>query len=197
MEETFGSKEAPNYWRIGEAIAECYLQDFQSIRIHHPISRDLKNPKASPQGADIVGFADMEGETVFVFGEIKTSSDKNVPPGVFYGPTGMKPQLENLKSNKEARSALIKYLGHKVAKLDEKHRFRIDFRSALKSWTVSFGTNVRIVGMLIRDILPDEKDLVARFNELVRDINAKMHLDLFAIYIPISIDLLSSSLVGS
>ncbi|HZW58579.1 MAG TPA: hypothetical protein VFF30_19995 [Nitrososphaerales archaeon] len=196
LQETFQHQVDLDCWRIGEAIGECYLQDRQDIRIHYHNSRDAKNPKSSLPGADIVGFAEEEGETVFVFGEIKTSSDATIPPGVFYGPTGLKNQLEDLKMKLETRSTLVKWLGFKVSKLDENHKFRIDYKSALKTWLSSLGKRVRIIGVLIRDIIPSEKDLLARFNDLVKEIDSKMRLDLFAIYLPLGITSLKASMSG-
>ena len=66
---------------MGESLAECFLEDYEGASFPYPYSRDQRNPLASPAGPDLAGYADG-GETVFLFGEVKTTGDKSRPPGV-------------------------------------------------------------------------------------------------------------------
>jgi hypothetical protein len=76
-------------WRIGEALAECYLEDHNECLFPWPAQRDLRNPKASPAGADLAGFRGQGEKARFAFGEVKTSEDASAPPNVMYGRSGM------------------------------------------------------------------------------------------------------------
>ena len=68
--DIFSTSPPIDDWKIGEALAECYLEDFEKVRFYYPSSRDSKNPKANLQGADLVGFVDIDEETtIFLFGE--------------------------------------------------------------------------------------------------------------------------------
>ena len=83
-------------WEIGEAYAQAYAESNLSAIIPWGITRDIKKPGSSLPGADIIGLYRHDSGTYFLFGEIKTSSDKNCPPGVMYGEHGLKNQLEDL-----------------------------------------------------------------------------------------------------
>ena len=69
-------------WRAGESLAECFLEDYEGASFPHPYSRDQRNPLASPAGPDLAGYCADGGETVFLFGEVKTTGDKSRPPSV-------------------------------------------------------------------------------------------------------------------
>ena len=69
-------------WRVGESLAECFLEDHEGASFPHPYSRDQRNPLASPAGPDLAGYCADGGETVFLFGEVKTTGDKSRPPSV-------------------------------------------------------------------------------------------------------------------
>ena len=56
IDEILGQQPAVEDWRVGEAIAESYLVDHRGCEFPWPTVRDLKNPSASPAGADLVGF---------------------------------------------------------------------------------------------------------------------------------------------
>ena len=67
-------------WRIGEAIAEAFTSMEHNCKFPWPSGRDLKNPKASPAGVDLVGFQQINSDGTatyrLAFGEVKTSKDK-------------------------------------------------------------------------------------------------------------------------
>ncbi len=176
--------------KIGEALAECYLEDFEKVRFYYPSSRDSKNPKANLQGADLVGFVDVDEETtIFLFGEVKTSGDKNSPPKVMYDKSGMIDQLRNIKNNSDLRNQLVKWLGFKAKELPNKVSFKEDYRKALK---VYLKKEVKhkyfLFGVLVRDTEPKETDLKSRYESLKSDLSNGVQLKLVALYIPIPIE---------
>jgi len=70
-------------FRIGEAYAEVILEEAFVCRFHWNENRDARNPKGYKTGADLVGFIEVEGQVLFLFGEVKTSSEtENRPPEV-------------------------------------------------------------------------------------------------------------------
>ena len=81
-------------WRVGEAIAETYLQDHRDCCFPWPDGRDERKSGSSLPGADLVGFGRDEDGDCLAFGEVKTSSEAEYPPGAMYGRTGLKKQLE-------------------------------------------------------------------------------------------------------
>jgi hypothetical protein len=178
----------PDSWKIGEALAECYLEDHEGVRFHYNDIRDAKNPKASFHGADLVGFVDVNGETIFLFGEVKTSSDRSSPPQVLYGRSGMVQQLEDIKNNSEKRKSLIRWLGFKVNNLSDEHPFKIDYKNALTVYLNYDQKKIKLVGILVRDTEPLESDVKSRYEKLKDNLQKEMCLELFALYIPISID---------
>ena len=176
-------------WKIGEALAECYLEDFEKVRFYYPSLRDAKNPKANLQGADLVGFVDVDKyTTIFLFGEVKTSEDRNSPPKVMYGRSGMIDQLRKIKNDPEIRRLLIKWLGFKVKNLSDNEPFKKDYRKALKLY-LKYGAEDKyfLFGILIRDTEPKDTDLKSRYESLKSDLSDGAQLKLVALYIPMSI----------
>lgn len=147
-------------WRIGEALAECVLEDIGKARFYYDSCRDLKNPNAHNTGADIVGFCDIDGETLFLFGEVKTSNSLSSPPSVLYGRTGMIEQLTELQINESKRDNLVKWIVSKTKLLPE--AFSNDLKKALTAYTVSKKEKIQLVGVLVRDTKPNDLDLKNR-----------------------------------
>ena len=174
-------------WRIGECMAECYLEDYHNVRFYYQSSRDAKNQEGNQHGADIVGFAEINDKTVFVFGEVKTSADTNSPPGVMYGHLGMICQMENIMDDNEARKSLIRWLAFKVQDKKESDSFRKDFEYAYESYYKSKRRKIKLAGILIRDTSPNPKDLASGYEKLMKKLNSEMFLHLSGIYLPIKI----------
>lgn len=175
-------------WKVGETLAECYLEDKCRVRFYYNAIRDLRNPDSNPAGADLVGFVEIDqNETLFLFGEVKTSDDKNHPPNVVYGRTGMTYQLEKLKNDSNERSNHIQWMMHKAKVLDERNPFKKDFKKALRLYLKSGCTKVKLTGVLIRDTDPHEKDLSSRYEALLKDLHDNMQLELLALYVPVPI----------
>jgi len=176
-------------WRIGEALAECYLEDFEGARFYYPPFRDARNPKANLQGADLVGFVDIDEEnTIFLFGEVKTSEDKNSPPQVMYGRSGLIDQLRSIQGDPNLQKSLISWLGFKVQPLSEEDPFKKDYFKALKTYLKEEAEyKYFLFGVLIRDTEPKSTDLKSRYESLKNNLSKGARLKLIALYIPISI----------
>ncbi|MBU7047063.1 MAG: hypothetical protein HXS54_11575 [Theionarchaea archaeon] len=199
--DIFKLEKAITYWKIGESLAECYLEDYKGVRFHYNSIRDAKNPNANLTGADLVGFIDINNETIFLFGEVKTSSDDSTPPQILYGRSGMIKQLEKIKSNYEVKNSLVRWLGFKVKDLSDDHPFREDYKKALTLYIKSKQSKINLIGILVRDTSPTDKDLKTRLEELKRDVQEGMNIELIALYVPIPVKelelLLSSGGEGS
>jgi hypothetical protein len=63
-------------WRVGEALAEAYLNSHRSCQFPWPDSRDERKVGSSLPGADLIGFQSENMLDRFAFGEVKTSSEQ-------------------------------------------------------------------------------------------------------------------------
>lgn len=179
FKEIFTKREIGNNWRIGETIAECILEDKYCARFHYNNSRDAKNMKANDTGADLVGFCDVDNNTYFLFGEVKTSSDENIPPQVLYGKTGMVKQLEDLKNYSEKRHDLVRWIFGKA--IISKGLFLEDCRKAISLYGKN-DENVQLIGVLVRDTIPNKRDLDSRAKSLHNNLPDQMKVKLISIY---------------
>ncbi len=175
-------------FRVGEAFTEHVLEENYKVRFHYNELRDARNPLGNKTGADLLGFIDINSETIFVFGEVKTSSDPNSPPQVLYGETGMINQLEELATDNLKRGALVRYIATKVVLLPEAHPFRLDFKVSLKNYVVAKTKKIKLFGVLVRDTTPNELDLKARYKAILSEIEKETSLKLLALYMPFKQD---------
>lgn len=168
-------------WLIGEALAEALLVEKDGCCFPWPTSRDLKNPEASPAGCDLTGFqqdANDENSYRFCFGEVKTSWEDKYPPSVM---NSLGKQLSTLCQCKNTRDHLLRYLG-----LHSKGQpWEDKFRSAAEKYLQSAGHDVSVYGVLVRDTVPNKKDLESKTNQLAKTISGKIFLCLYALYIPL------------
>lgn len=179
MEKIFPLDEKES-WEIGEAYAQSYAENNLSAVIPWGISRDIKKPGSSLPGADIIGLYKHEDGTYFLFGEIKTSSDKHCPPGVMYGEHGLKHQLEDLCQKKEITSQLVKYLAYRL----KGNELWSQYVDACRKYISSGENAVHILGILVRDIIPSEDDLTARTKALEKFTIDGRTIELVGIYVP-------------
>lgn len=170
-------------WRIGEALAEVILEQEYNARFHWNELRDARNPKGNKTGADLVGFVDTTEGAVFLFGEVKTSSEAATPPAVM---TDMERQLRNLWRDNTIRLTLISYLVSKTTTLEPNHPFKTDYSAALRNYYRQDASNFQLAGVLMRDTAPNENDLSGSYRRLNRNISVNSGLKLFAFYSPIS-----------
>ena len=171
-------------FRIGEAYAEILLEQGCTCRFHWNENRDARNPKGNKTGADIVGFFEMDGQVLFLFGEVKTSSETaNRPPQVMTGAKGIESQLRDLHSDRNKRLILITYLKSKMRHFPEAHIFRTDFESSIKAY-YSHESDYQLIGVLIRDVEADERDISHSYNRLKTQILDPRGIKLLALYLP-------------
>jgi len=185
--------DEPEDWRVGEALAELFLVDHRRCEFPWPDGRDEKKSNSSLPGADLVGFIVDNGIIRFAFGEVKTSTDSNYPPGSMYGRTGLKQQLNDLRDKVRIRDDLVKYLGYRAVNASWKRQYK----QAVKRY-ISINSDVRVFGVLIRDVPPNNNDIRVRVESLRINCPTPMFIELIAIYLPTgSIATLSNRVVDS
>lgn len=167
-------------WQVGEAIAEAILEKDHDVILPWNTRRDERNPRASLPGADLIGISVEPEGCRFVFGEVKSSSDKSSPPAVLTGKSGMIQQLERLIDDEKLRFALIKWL---LARVRDK-KTAASFDEALSAFVATSGASVRLVGMLVRDTSPSEDDVSIRGRTLGERVSAPGSAELHAVYMP-------------
>ena len=180
LEKVLASSDTIKDWQVGEAIAECYLERHRNCSFPWPDGRDVRRPKSSLPGADLVGFIKEQGKTRFVFGEVKTSHERKWPPQVCRGRSGthgLGVQVKDLCSDERIKAKIFKYLGHRADAFSEQ------YRDAAKQFLVD-RNDVHVVGFLVRDVEPKSDDL----KSLVRDISVvrsgTTSVEFFALYLP-------------
>ena len=187
------TEEIGTGWRVGEAIAEAFLAQEYSIVWPWNMNRDRRNPKASLPGADLVGFK-VDGSNVqFAFGEVKTSSDSDSPPGVMKGYKGMTNQLKNLSEASSLVWEIIRWLYWRC----KREPYQGFFNSAIKLFAETEKTAFSLYGVLIRDTPSDERDLSQSGRTLAGILSYPTICHLFAIYIPCAVDDLPHRIIGS
>jgi hypothetical protein len=168
-------------WAVGEAIAEAWLSREHGAVWPWNTERDKRTPKASLPGADLIGFVTLGGESRLLLGEVKSSSDTNIPPNVMYGQKGITQQLENLATDLALLNTLIRWLqprcrGNPI--------YQPIFDSAFMLLLQSGNKAVAFFGVLVRDTRPDELDLSSRAQHLSSIIKPPANCNLFALYLP-------------
>jgi hypothetical protein len=175
----------PEGWEVGEALAECALRDDSGREVHWPWNtvRDRRTPRASLPGTDLVGFY-RDGDTVqLLFGEVKTSSDAETPPGVMYGGSGMAWQLHETAKRLDIQHSLLRWL-HARCTTDLNREL---LEKAVGRYLASDGKELLLVGVLIRDTQPSTRDLESRARALANTHPAPTRVELIAWYLPVPI----------
>lgn len=167
-------------WRIGEAIAKAYLIGHRQCEFPWPGGRDLKNPKSSPAGTDLVGFQTHDNTSVrFSFAEVKTSGDPNYPPSLMYGRHGMKQQLDDLRDSSAVKNALVSYLA-----LHAMGRPWVEKFKKAGARYLNDQSDVGIFGVLVRDVEPHPDDCSGRASKLANQCPQSTVIELLALYFP-------------
>jgi hypothetical protein len=180
VQATLSQAAAVENWRVGEALAESYLVHHRGCHFPWPDGRDIRKSGSSLPGADLVGFQKNGGHHRFAFGEVKTSSERVYPPGTCYGATGLKQQLEDLRNDLGIRDDLVKYLGHRAA---NGAGWKDQFMEAA-SYYFADKSDIRVFGLLVRDVPPHVDDVRVRVSSLEKGCPAQMAIELLAIYLP-------------
>lgn len=168
-------------WRIGEAMAEVVLEENFHCRFHWNELRDARNPKGNKTGADLVGFIENDNNVLFLFGEVKTSSETaNRPPQVMTKADGIENQLKDLYSNRTKRQILITYLKSKTMSLATDDPFKKDYDLAQRSYYIS--EQYQLIGVLVRDVESNDRDLSVSYNRIKSTILNPVGLKLIALY---------------
>ncbi len=172
-------------WEIGEALAECVLTDDAEREIYWPwnLARDRRVPRASLPGADIIGLC-KEGDTVsLLFGEVKTSSDAGAPPKVMYGRGGMAWQLKDEAMRLDLQLFSLTWLQARC----QSNELRALYLAAADRYVNSLGKEILLIGVLLRDTEPNEKDVASRAKFLAEIIEMPTRAEIRAWYFPVPI----------
>lgn len=172
-------------FRIGEAVAEVVLEENFSCRFYWNELRDARNPKGNKTGADLVGFIEINNEILFLFGEVKTSSEQKSPPHVMTNADGIENQLKDLYNDRTKRLILISYIQNKI-RATSNTNFQNDFNRACESYYKQNSSKYLLYGVLVRDITPNENDIKKSYEKLKVEILEPIGLRLLAIYLPIA-----------
>ena len=178
MERGAGQRSLTN-WRVGEAIAEAYLTHRRGCFFPWPMSRDVRRPGSSLPGADLVGFVRVADGDRFAFGEVKTSAQDRYPPDVVGGRSGLRRQLEDLRDDVALRDESVRYLAMRSGDAGWRERFREAAMRYLRD-----SRDVRLYGVLVRDVPPGERDLQGAVAELATGCPDAMRIALIGLYLP-------------
>lgn len=176
------NQPTPENWRVGEGLAEGFLTEHRNCEFPWPSGRDLRNPRSSPAGTDLVGFQKFDGAVDscrFAFGEVKTSKQKAWPPSVVDGRHGLVEQIEGLRNTTDVKDNLVKYLGHHAQGADWISRYQEAARRYLAN-----PNDVSLFGVLVRDVEPKAEDLSKRATDLASGCPAETSIELRAMYFP-------------
>ncbi|MCL6444132.1 MAG: hypothetical protein K6T83_11865 [Alicyclobacillus sp.] len=181
LEATMTSFNGMEPWRIGETLAECWLEDNRDCHFPWKNQHDLRSLKASLPGTDLVGMTRYGGEVHFAFGEVKASSDTHAPPRVIYGEKGLVFQVGGLRACKDQRRQLIQNLGIRARNSTWFPMYKEAFRAHLTG-------KYRYWGILLRDTAPSTSDLEYAVNEFIDGASTETPVEFVALYseLPIS-----------
>lgn len=181
LDDIIETTPEPAYWRVGEHIAMCYLED-QNLA-YFPYANNDKNPDAYNPGIDLLGFSSSDNEVTFLIGEVKTSYDKKSPPSLMYGDGGLNNQLKIIACGNRKKKISIKWMLSNAP--DDDKRAMNMLTSAL---TVYFESKkIKIMGILIRSTVPNKSDLTSTYNKIKNMIDSPSSLNLFSIYLPVNV----------
>lgn len=170
-------------FQMGEALAEIFLKKYFNCRFYWNRLRDTLNPKAILTGPDLVGFIEVDNEVLFLFGEVKTSSEEKSPPQVMTNPNGLENQIIDLFKDQQKRLNIIIYLSSKINK-DHFNDFKNDFDKASKNYYKPNSTYV-LFGVLVRDTKPNEDDVKISYEKLSNIILKPVGIQLLSLYLKI------------
>ena len=164
-------------WEVGEAFAEKVLEDEHEAMFPWETVWDKRTPRASLPGADIVGFQSKTAPR-FIFGQVKSSSEKRVPPqNVNSGYDCLRQQMYSLSHLQPEQMQLIQWLLPRVRETNWENIFN----DALKKYAEK---DFVLVGVMVsggRDI--DHKDLTD-ICEGIQHTSSNGEMSLFGYYLP-------------
>jgi hypothetical protein len=128
----------------------------------------------------------VEDQVLFLFGEVKTSSETaSRPPQVMTGANGIENQLRDIYNNRSKRLILISYLKNKMRYFPAGHQFRTDFEASQRAYYSGI-EDYHLIGVLVRDVEHDERDISLSYRRLRGHILEPKGIKLLAMYLPVS-----------
>jgi len=97
---------------------------------------------------------------------------------------GIENQLRDLYTSAEKRRILIAYLQNKARLFPDDHSFRVDLNAGIRAYYAIDGI-YHLIGVLVRDVDPDERDILLNYEKIREDILEPVGLKLLALYLPI------------
>jgi hypothetical protein len=180
-------------WRVGEALAEHHLVSEHECYFPWPATRDLKNPKTSSGGVDLVGLKLSTGETArFALGEVKTSRQAAWPPSVVTGRHGLAAQLEGIRDGDDRKHWALGYLAMHAVNSDWLSFYKEAFARYIDDqWDIClFGTLVHLTES-------KQADLGGRTHRLSVGCPPTTQIHLDALYLsPDGLDVLAGMVVA-
>jgi len=185
VEHLLKAVHEPESWEVGEALAECALQHDSGREVHWPWNtiRDRRTPRASLPGTDLVGFYRKGDSVLLLFGEVKTSSDSRTPPNVMNGGSGMAWQLMQSATRLDIQHTLLEWLHSRC----QSKQYRNLYKKAVGRYLSSEGKELLLVGILIRDTVPNELDLKSHGQALSKKLGKPTRIELISWYLPVPI----------
>lgn len=170
-------------WAIGESLAEAHLSEAHGVTWPWNTERDKRNPAASLPGADLVGLKSDELGPLFAMGEVKCSSESATPPQVMSGRSGMVHQLDTIAGDLSILGKLLKWLFFRCNNTPHEEVYK----QAAKRLLHSSNRSIALFGVLIRDTIPNERDLDNRGRALSGKLQAPTSCVLIALHLPFPI----------
>lgn len=187
------SESVNQSWEISEALAEAYLELEYKAIFPWNNKRDKKNSNASLTGTDMVGFFKKKNKYQFLFGEIKSSTEKSSPPQVMSNKKEhMGGQLKSLLNNNDKIINLAKWLLFRV----NKTMYFEQYKSALKLFIESDYKDFALVGVLVRDTEVNENDMLPLGEDLRNKLKPPTECKLITIYLPWELSYLPSKILS-
>ena len=180
LEDLLQTEPARKPWEVGEALAECVLEEGRGVTWPWNMERDKRTPKVSLPGADIVGFLVEDDDIYMALGEVKTSFDAKRPPEVLYGRGGMITQLDRLAREPAIHLSLLKWLYARC----KSTIFWPMYQQATARYLRSGGREIVLFGLLMRDMDPHEHDIQGRAQSLASQVVAPTRVELTAWHLP-------------
>jgi len=169
-------------WREGEAIAEVWLTDHKNCEFPWPFNRDLRHPRASLPGAELVGFSGDNQDVRFVFGQVKTSKEAQSPPQVVHkGDKCLINQVLQLHDDRNIKKTLVNYL---IIRAMRDNTILDRAKIATVRWLESSFMDIVIFGILVRDVAHSRDDLMIASRTLCRSCHSLTRIEFWALYLP-------------
>lgn len=182
IEATLASFSGMEPWRIGETMAECWLENHRNCVFPWRMQADIRSLKASLPGTDLVGMTSQDDIVCFAFGEVKTSGSDDTPPSVVYGEKGLPYQLKALYESDDQRRQLILHLGIHIRRTDYFSMYKEAICSHIRGRVYCYW------GIMLRDTDPTLKDLEYSVTQLSSYAAEDRPAEFVALYLGVAIN---------